>query len=55
MNEAILTMGIDVGGSYLKGVILEYSNSPKLVDKKVEKIRKRNPADVATEMIDYLV
>jgi benzoyl-CoA reductase subunit D len=55
MNEAILTMGIDVGGSYIKGVILNYSDSPELVDKKVEKIRKRNPADVASEMIDYLL
>jgi len=55
MNEAIFTMGIDVGGSYIKGVILNYSGSPELVDKKVEKIRKRNPADVAKEMINYLL
>jgi benzoyl-CoA reductase subunit D len=56
MSEAILTMGIDVGGNYIKGVILEYSGSNhKLIDKKVEKTRKRNPADVATEMIDYLL
>lgn len=51
----MLTMGIDVGGSYLKGVILNYSGKPQLVDKKVEKIRKRNPADVATELIEYLL
>lgn len=55
MNEAILTMGIDVGGSYIKGVILNYSGNPELVDKKVEKIRKRNPAVVVTELIDYLL
>ncbi len=62
MNEAIFTMGIDIGGSYIKGVILNYSGlsadkagNPQLVDKKVEKIRKRNPADVSTEMIDYLL
>lgn len=55
MSEAILTMGIDVGGNYIKGVILEYADNHKLVDKKVEKTRKRNPADVATEMIDYLL
>jgi benzoyl-CoA reductase subunit D len=55
MNESILTMGIDVGGSYIKGVILKYSTKPILVDKKVEKIRKRNPADVTTEMIEYLI
>jgi benzoyl-CoA reductase subunit D len=55
MSEAILTMGIDVGGNYIKGVILEYTDRHKLIDKKVEKTRKRNPADVATEMIDYLL
>jgi benzoyl-CoA reductase subunit D len=55
MSEAILTMGIDVGGNYIKGVILEYSDHHKLIDKKVEKTRKRNPADVASEMIDYLL
>lgn len=55
MNKAILTAGIDVGGSYIKGVILKYADNPQLVDKKVVKIRKRNPTDVATEMIDYLL
>lgn len=54
MNEAILTIGIDVGGSYIKSVIMDYSGKPKLVDKKVEKIRKRNPKDVTAELIDYL-
>ncbi len=55
MNEAILTMGIDVGGSYIKGVILKYSDNSELVDKKVEKIRKRNPKDVASELINFLL
>lgn len=48
-------MGIDVGGSYIKGVIIKYSDKPELIDKKVEKIRKRKPSEVATEMVDYLL
>lgn len=58
MNESIYTVGIDVGGSYVKGVLMSYSQSNsnhKLIDKKTEKIRKRNPTDVATEIIDYLL
>jgi len=54
-NEGIYTLGIDVGGSYVKGVIMQYSDNPVLVDKKSEKIRKRNPADVAIDLIDYLL
>jgi len=55
MDESIFTVGIDVGGSYIKGVILNYSDNPELVDKKEEKIRKRNPKDVVTELIDHLL
>ncbi len=54
-NEVIYTMGIDVGGSYIKGVIMKYGNNRVLVDKKSEKIRKRNPADVAVDLINYLL
>ncbi len=58
MNSTIYTMGIDVGGSYIKGVILEYDHAGqqhRIIDKKTEKIRKRNPADVATELCDDLL
>lgn len=55
MNNAIKTMGIDVGGSYIKGVIMNYAEQPELIDAKVEKIRRRNPEEVASEMIDYLL
>ncbi len=54
-SEQIYTMGIDVGGSYVKGVIMQYSDNPVLLDKKCEKIRRRNPAEVATDLIDYLL
>ncbi|MCP4974908.1 MAG: benzoyl-CoA reductase subunit D [Maribacter sp.] len=53
----IHTMGIDVGGSYLKGVIMAYdtiSGKHKIIDKQTEKIRKRNPKDVVTDTVDIL-
>ena len=48
-------MGVDVGGSYIKGVLMQYSDDPVLLDKKVEKIRRRNPSEVANELIGYLL
>lgn len=54
MKEPIYTMGIDVGGSYIKGVIMRYSETPEIVDQLVEKIRKRNPEEVAAEMVTLL-
>lgn len=58
MNNTIYTLGIDVGGSYVKGVLMTYDNTTgnhQLLDKRTEKIRKRNPADVSTEMINGLL
>jgi len=58
MSEPIYTMGIDVGGSYIKGVLMSYDRkygNHKLIDKKTEKIRKRNPKDVAMELINLLL
>jgi benzoyl-CoA reductase subunit D len=58
MENSIYTMGIDVGGSYVKGVILEYnsqSGNHHVLDKQTEKIRKRNPKDVVVEMVDTLL
>jgi benzoyl-CoA reductase subunit D len=57
MSEKIYTMGIDVGGSYVKGVIMAYDNvsgKHKIIDKKTEKIRKRNPKDVVTDTVEIL-
>ena len=51
-------MGVDVGGSYVKGVIMKYDNDSgehKLIDKQTEKIRKRNPKDVVVELVDTLL
>jgi benzoyl-CoA reductase subunit D len=37
------TLGIDVGSSYIKMALVDYSDNPKVVDVSAEKIRKRNP------------
>ncbi|RLD28214.1 MAG: benzoyl-CoA reductase subunit D [Bacteroidetes bacterium] len=58
MSDAIKTMGIDVGGSYVKGVIMIYNTSSgehKIIDKQTEKIRKRNPKDVVKDTVDILL
>ncbi|MBV6474259.1 MAG: Benzoyl-CoA reductase subunit D [Saprospiraceae bacterium] len=58
MSEKIYTMGIDVGGSYVKGVLMQYDHGGgdhRLVDKQTEKIRKRNPKDVAADVADMLL
>lgn len=58
MEKSIYTMGVDVGGSYVKGVILEYntqSGNHHILDKQTEKIRKRNPKDVVVEMVETLL
>ncbi len=58
MSNTIYTMGIDVGGSYIKVVIMEYNDATgdhKIIDKKTEKIRRRNPKHVVTELIDYIL
>lgn len=54
MNEFI-TMGIDVGGSYIKALLMQYSDSPIIIDKKCEKVRKRNPSVLSNELIEYLL
>lgn len=58
MKNTIYTMGIDVGGSYVKAVIMIYDNETgdhKVVDKQTEKIRKRNPKDVVVDAVDMLL
>lgn len=57
-DKTIYTMGIDVGGSYVKGVIMSYNKDTedyKIVDKQTEKIRKRNPKDVVIDTVDTLL
>ena len=58
MSELIYTMGIDVGGSYIKGVLMSYDHEHgkhQLIDKQAEKIRKRDPKEVSKELIDFIL
>jgi benzoyl-CoA reductase subunit D len=55
MSHKPYTLGIDVGGSYIKAVLMNYSNEPEVIDKRTEKVRKRNPAVVTEEMIKLLL
>lgn len=51
MENSFYTMGIDVGSNFIKLVLVDYSNNPKIIDMQTEKIRKRNPTQLADEMI----
>ncbi len=55
MENNFYTMGVDVGGSCVKAVLVDYSDNPVIIDKHTEKIRKRNPAAVAEEITNYLL
>lgn len=58
MSSSIYTMGVDVGGSYVKAVLMKYDKlnlNHQLVDKQTEKIRKRNPKDVVVEAVDAIL
>lgn len=52
--KTIYTIGIDLGSSYVKAVLMEYGENPVLIDKKIEKIRKRDPAEVAEMLIKQI-
>jgi benzoyl-CoA reductase subunit D len=54
-NHGLYTIGIDVGGSYIKAVLMNYSNGQEILAKKSEKIRKRNPSILSEEVINYLL
>jgi benzoyl-CoA reductase subunit D len=51
----VYTMGIDVGSNFIKLVLMDYSMHPRIIDKQTEKIRKRNPTQVADEMIQAML
>lgn len=55
MKDKFYTIGIDVGGSYIKAVLMNYGDKPDVVDKRTEKVRKRNPSVVGDEMIQLLL
>ncbi|OGU60497.1 MAG: benzoyl-CoA reductase subunit D [Ignavibacteria bacterium GWF2_33_9] len=55
MKEKIYTIGIDVGSSLIKASLIEYSANPVILDKRTEKIRKRNPEVVADQVMDSIL
>ena len=48
-------MGIDIGSNFIKLVLMDYSAQSVLLDKQTEKIRKRNPEQLAEEMIQSML
>jgi benzoyl-CoA reductase subunit D len=54
-KENLFTIGIDVGGSYIKAVLMNYCESPSILESKTEKVRKRNPMLLSEEIINYLL
>lgn len=61
MKDSFYTMGIDIGSNFIKLVLINYSTyvtkkpNHQLVDKQTEKIRKRNPTQVADDMIQAML
>ncbi len=55
MKNSFYTMGIDVGSNFIKLVLVDYSDNPTIVDKQTEKVRKRNPSQLADEMINGML
>ena len=55
MTDKLLTLGIDVGGSYIKTILMDFENNAQILDKRTEKIRKRNPVSVSNELINTIL
>ena len=53
--EETITLGIDVGGSNVKAILMKHTPAPIIIGKSVEKIRKRNPQDVVNEICNHLL
>lgn len=49
------TLGIDVGSSFIKVALVDYKDSPRVIDLLNEKIRKRNPVGVIDQIVNYLL
>jgi len=54
-DHSIYTLGVDVGSSNIKAVLMSYSATPVVLDKGSDKIRKRDPWLVADQLIDHLL
>ncbi len=57
-DRYVHTMGVDVGASYVKVVLLRYDRlgqDHRILDKVAEKLRKRDPKDVVQESVDLML
>lgn len=50
-----MTIGVDIGSSSIKAVLLETNDRGEVRDKIHEKLRKRNPELVVNQLIEYLL
>ena len=58
LERTIKTMGVDVGASYVKVVLIDYGHNGShsiLLDKHAEKISKRNPKDVVVDAVQMIL
>jgi benzoyl-CoA reductase subunit D len=55
MSQNNYTLGIDVGGNYIKAVLMKYGDEQEIIDKRIEKIRKRDPSSLAEELLNLLL
>lgn len=49
------TLGIDVGSSYIKTALIDYTENSKIIEITNEKIRKRNPTILINQVVDDLL
>jgi benzoyl-CoA reductase subunit D len=55
MSDPIHTLGVDVGSSVVKAVLTVYGETPVVIHRRMEKIRKRNPTQVADDLVNGLL
>lgn len=55
MKHSTYTMGIDVGSNFIKLVLMGYDGEPEILDKRTEKIRKRDPSALGDEMVQSML
>lgn len=55
MDNSILTIGVDIGSSSIKMILLESNSRTVILDKIHEKLRKRNPELVVNQLIEYVL
>lgn len=54
-TQNTFTVGVDVGSSIIKAVLMSCNGRSDVIDQQSEKIRKRNPELVADQLIDFML